>query len=109
MELGGWDLVAVMTGLLLFGIVYNAFVAWLERRGHDQGYTALLVVAGTLVTLLGAAVIIGLEDALVVLACFAASGLPMIVGSIARHVQERAKMWDEAKRILGVEDGQVAK
>lgn len=46
----GWVFIAVILGLLIFGGVYNSIVARLEEKGHDRGYTAYLVVGGTLVT-----------------------------------------------------------
>ena len=76
--------------LFLFGLGYNSFVAWLEKMGHDRGYTAFLVVLGVLVTLGGLAVVTSVETAIVGIICFGASGAPMILGSVWRHVRERA-------------------
>lgn len=81
--------------LFIFGIAYNYLVGWLERTGHDRGYTAYLVIAGTLVTLLLAIPIIGFFAFLIVLACFAFSGLPMVIGSSARSSNKRLE--DETK------------
>ncbi len=89
-EVRGIELAAVLLGLLLFGIGYNWFVTRLEQEGHDRGYTSLLVVAGVMATLAGALVIVGWQAVMVVALCFIASGLPMIWGSIVRHVRERA-------------------
>lgn len=86
-------LVAAAIGLLLFGIAYNWLVAWLEGRGYDEGYTALLVVAGNGATL----IIVALVDwraAVLALGAFACSGLPMIVGSWWRHVRARRHAQD---------------
>lgn len=94
----GFDLAMVMGGLLLFGIGYNAFVGWLEREGYDQGYTALLVVVGTMVTLAGAMLLIGIEATIKVTLCFVASGTPMIIGSIARYTSERRTALEEIRR-----------
>jgi uncharacterized membrane protein len=100
MEMGDVrDLVIVLMTLLGFGAVYNQLVAWLENQEGEEGYTAFLVVGGTLVTLAGAAVLVGLEAALVVLACFAASGTPMVLGSAWRYIQERQKDRDLAVEI----------
>ncbi len=98
----GWELATVLAGLLLFGIGYNRFVTWLERQGHDRGYTALLVVGGVLVTLAGAIPITGWWTIMVITLCFVASGTPMIVGSIWRHIQARARE-DEALRQAALE------
>jgi predicted PurR-regulated permease PerM len=89
----------VCTFLLAFGIFYNRFVAWLERYGHDRGYMAFIVVAGVAVTGTGAVIIqaaltdlaTALAFGAILLACFIASGLPMIWGSVTRHVQHRQR------------------
>lgn len=86
---------AVFVGLLVFGGGYNTFVEWLEREGYDRGYTAFLVVLGTLVTLFGGGVLVGWRPVAKILLCFGASGFPMIVGSVARYVRDRAM--DQAK------------
>lgn len=87
---------AVFGGLALFGLGYNAFVAWAERRGYTEGYMSLIVACGVLVTLGGVA-ILSVPAALTALAAFVASGTPMIIGSIVRYVQRRAA---ERERIL---------
>ncbi len=81
----------ILTGLWVFGVLYDRLVGRLERRGYDRGYTAFLVVGGTAVTLLGATALVGWKNVLRTLGCFAASGLPMVVGSVARHVLERER------------------
>lgn len=74
--------------LLAFGILYNLVIAWLDTHGYLEGYTSLAVVAGVLVTLAGLAIILPLA-ALIALGAFAASGIPVIIGSIWRHVRNR--------------------
>lgn len=71
---------AVFFGLLLFGVGYNAFVAWLERRGYTEGYLSLIVSFGVAMTLVGVA-ILNIQAALITLGAFIASGTPMIIGS----------------------------
>lgn len=83
--------ITVLSTLLVFGIVYNALVARLERSGHDRGFTAFLVVGGVAVTLAAATWLVGLQPVMWLLACFAASGLPMVVGSWARYSRARQK------------------
>ena len=83
----GWKVLAVMGILALFGLGYNAFVAWIEKNGHDRGFTALLVVGGTVVTLIGSLALIGWESTLLVVLCFVASGTPMIIGSLIRYAK----------------------
>jgi len=91
--------IAVLTGLFVFGLAYNALVAWLESADRNRGYTALLVVAGTMATLAGYATLASLEQALLVGACFTASGLPMIIGSIWRHIRYREHEEREIREI----------
>lgn len=95
----GWLFGMTLAALFLFGALYNLFVAWLVRTGRDRGATAILVVGGTLSTLLGAAAIIGLEHTAVALACFAASGLPMVIGSWERYTRKRAQDEQTAKEL----------
>lgn len=81
----------ILTSLFIFGVAYNAFVSWLERQGYDRGYTAILVVVGTLVTVVGAGLRLGTRSVAWILTCFAASGTPMIAGSIWRYVAQRQR------------------
>ena len=93
-----WGKVAAVYGVLFgLGFAYNALVAWLERMGYDEGYTALLVVAGTLLTLGGVAVI-SWRCAMVALGAFAASGFWMVVGSWWRHVRARRRAQDALRQ-----------
>jgi lysylphosphatidylglycerol synthetase-like protein (DUF2156 family) len=80
----------VLAVLVLFGVGYNALTQHLERSGQVRGFVSLLVAGGTAVTIMASGLLIGLVPALVVLACFVASGLPMMVGSVQRYVDERA-------------------
>ncbi len=77
----------------MFGISFNYFVGALEEK--KDGILAQLVVAGVGVTLIGVA-IISWKAAVLVLACFAASGIPMIVGENIRSIMLREK----SKRIM---------
>ena len=92
MENGTLVIGLTLTALLLFGIAYNAAVAWLEKSGRSRGSTALLVVAGVLATLVGMGLIDRMVDwnaFFIGLAAFTASGTPMILGSLWRSAQER--------------------
>jgi len=86
-DLGAIAVTAV--GLFAFGVAYNWLVIQLNRRGYDDGYTWLLVVVGVGVTVLAAGFTIGWLAVLVLLVYFAASGLPMALGNIYRHVKAR--------------------
>ncbi len=77
-----------MFGLFMFGTAYNYFVGSLE--GRKDGYLAMLVAAGVGTTLVGVA-IISWQAAILVLACFFMSGIPMIVGEISRSINMREK------------------
>ncbi len=88
-------ILAVFLALTLFGIGYNALVAWLERNRYTEGYLSLIVALGVLITLLGVA-ILSLPSALLALLAFTATGMPMIIGSIARYITRRA----QARRTL---------
>lgn len=94
-------LAAIYMFLLLFGIVFNLFTAWVERRGYARGYVSLLVVVGVAVTV-GMTAVVSLPFALITAGAFVASGTPMIVGSVWRHVTERERhlqaLRDEVKR-----------
>jgi hypothetical protein len=87
-----WPIVGALAGLLLFGLAYNHVVAWMEREGHTEGYTAFLVCIGVGITVLGWGVMTRRwDDMLLLLGCFVASGVPMVLGSVARYMRARAR------------------
>jgi uncharacterized membrane protein YjfL (UPF0719 family) len=90
--------------LFVFGMLYNALTAWMERNGYDRGYTAFLVVGGVAVTVVAVHWAIGWQAVLVLLLAFAASGIPMIIGSMMRHKmaehQEMEEINHAAKEVL---------
>lgn len=89
-------LATLYLGLILFGIGYNGIITWAERHGYLQGYTAFFVVGGTLITIGATVAVIGPLATMIVVGAFIASGTPMIMGSMWRHMQE----WEaEANRI----------
>lgn len=83
-------IVAVLFGLFTFGVLFNLAVEIAERRGWLEGYTALAVVAGVIVTLAGVA-LIDWRAAAISLICFIASGTPMVIGSAWRYIRAREK------------------
>ena len=87
--------VPILLALAIFGVIYNRWVEALEKKGHDRGYMSLIVSAGCAVTLAGTAFIVGLKPVLWALVCFAASGIPMIVGSVGRYCRARAQQRQE--------------
>ncbi len=101
-------LLAAIFLLVLFGIGYNLVVAEWERKKYLEGFTSLAVVAGVLITLLIEA---GLnwQAAVLTLICFAASGLPMVIGSVWRYAKNRRKNQEEyeslAARLAELSEG----
>lgn len=85
-------------GLLLFGLGYNHWLEGVEANGHDRGYMSLIVSLGCAVTVAAYALATNPWLALVLLAHFAASGTPMIVGSIRRYIHARAAEERERQR-----------
>lgn len=87
----------VLAGLFLFGCLYAALVRFMARRGAD-GQTAWMVVGGVAATLCGSVFVVGIENALLLLALFAASGLPMVVEYVWRFESARRADHEQAKR-----------
>ncbi len=95
--------VGVLTALFMFGVAFNEFVGWAQRRGYDEGVTAFEVIAGVLVTLLGASALLWgrvftAESLLLLIGCFAASGAPMALGAWGRYAAARAHGQDTYRR-----------
>ena len=82
--------------LFVFGLLYNLFVGWLERRNYDEGYTAILVVVGVGITLAAYAAY-DFASALRLFFAFAFSGFWMVVGSTWRYVAARRRAQDSAR------------
>ena len=103
-------LVLALVGLALFGWVFNRLVQQLEDETPEHGYTAFLVVVGVTVTVLVLTPFIGVPAAVLLLAGFLASGLPMIIGSVGRALarlrSEREALRAEARRAM--DDGDAA-
>ncbi len=74
-------------GLFLFGLIFNFFVGQLRDRYPRHGYTALLVVAGNLITLIALIPRIGSDAFVSILLGFVASGAPMVLGDIYRNLE----------------------
>ena len=94
--------------LALAAVGYDRLVAHYERRGYLDGYTALAVAVGCAGVLLVALWVVWPlgQPARIAVAItaglFTPAGVPMILGSIGRHVaaraQERSRMDAEARR-----------
>jgi predicted tellurium resistance membrane protein TerC len=105
-----WVAVGISVGLVIFGIGYNAVVAWVNRHpsGHE-GYTALLVVIGVAITVLATTPLIGIESLLVLIIAFCCSGAPMIAGDVIRYIKARDRyaqtLNEDARQLLEERDG----
>jgi len=81
-------IVRVLLLLALAGVVYDRYIVDIIETQHPPlGVTAWEVVGGVLFTLVGFAFLAGVEAFLLALLCFAASGIPVILGSRARHLE----------------------
>jgi len=93
---------------LLYGIGYNALVAFLFR--HRLMHVSLSVVIGVLGTLLIPALawfdnlMPFWESGLLLLVCFSASGAPMVIGSMRRTVAAKD---DKKRRRIGNTAGKI--
>ena len=96
--LSGFYAALTLAFLLLFGYWFDSQV---KKWGSDaEGFTWLLVVIGTLVTLAG----LGLLDlfldwnaGLLGLAAFSASGFFMCLGAVRRYVEMRNRLKEMAR------------
>jgi hypothetical protein len=95
-------ILAVFFTLVLFGLLFNQLVAWLERKGYAEGFMGLLVGLGVFFTLLGVA-LISVPAALITLVAFCGSGIPMIVGSMIRYARKRERVQSLIKRSVGMD------
>lgn len=96
------EITVVVLVELLFGLAYNGIVAyWAEHRLMHVSWSVVIGVSGTL--LIPALFWFDLsmpfyQSGLILLGCFTASGIPMIVGSMRRTV---ARKDDKKRRHLG--------
>jgi len=98
-------ILAVFLGLVLFGLLFNQFVAWLERRGYAEGFMGLIVALGVICTLFGIA-LISVPAALIALVGFCASGIPMVLGSLIRYARKREHVQSLIKKSVGMDGDQ---
>lgn len=71
---------------VMCGMLYNRWVA--QHQASNEGvYTAFYMVGGVLLTLLIGILLVGFTTVLLMLVLFAASGMPMVLGSMQRHTQ----------------------
>ena len=101
------NLIGVLAALFGFGLGYNSLVAWLERTKRHEGYMSIMVIIGTAVTIAASAILNGTQATLYTLACFAASGAPMALGSMWRHAQRRTRRQTDLTERIHRTNGQV--
>jgi hypothetical protein len=87
--------------LLVFGLIYNTFVGWLERKGLIEGYLGILVIVGVAVTLLVSGPFIGWDNFKLMVSFFAASGLFMALGDIGRFLKLKREGQEFWRRLHG--------
>lgn len=98
-------------GLSLFGALYAILISWMRKTGRLEGFTAFMVVGGVLITLIINKAVHHPDpaiDLLLELACFAASGLPMIIeASFLDYANRRGQYIDTiiARTNAEVNDG----
>ncbi|NMC84319.1 MAG: hypothetical protein GYA58_03435 [Anaerolineaceae bacterium] len=92
---------AVLISLVLFGTLYDALMGLAERKHYDEGFTSLFVVVGVLATLAGLSAL-SWPAAVLGLLCFAASGGPMVAGSIWRYVKRREEEQRSERQAAGM-------
>jgi len=86
-------------GLLAFGALYAILIHWMRNRSWLDGFTAFMVVGGVTVTLVINKAIHHPNpaiDLLLELACFAASGLPMVIEASFLDFAERRSRSEQA-------------
>lgn len=83
--------ILVLVMLVVFGLLYNLLVEYVQEQLPKQhGVTAWLVAGGVLITLVGLYMLTDLRTFLLAVLCFACSGIPMIAGSMGRFFKKRS-------------------
>lgn len=94
-----WTILGLsLAGALFFGVAYAWFVRWLASKSVE-GQTAYLVVGGVTVAVLISIPSIGLLNAAILFAIFAACGLPMVLEYVARVHIERQRDLEAANAL----------
>jgi len=83
--------ILVFAMLVVFGLLYNLLVEYVQSQLPQQhGVTAWLVAGGVLITLVGLYMLTDMRTFLLAVLCFACSGIPMIAGSMGRFFKKRS-------------------
>lgn len=86
---------------LLFGTIYAIIIHQLKQAGRLDGYTALAVVVGVLISVALSAFLIGIINALLVILIFITTGTPMIIGDIYNYTEQRKRKDNEIRQVIG--------
>jgi hypothetical protein len=90
----------VSLSALAAGIAYNAVINQLKDDGKLEGYSAIAVVVGVLITAVFASLFVGLWSILIVGWFFVCTGTPMIVGDVTRAWAEKQATDEQIREIL---------
>lgn len=90
--------ILTLLALFFFGLIYAYFIRQISRAGV-QGQTAYAVAFGVGVTVLASIGLIGAVNVALLLACFAASGVPMILEYANRTHHEQKSDRQAVKNI----------
>lgn len=85
------SLIAVLLGLMLFGVLYAAAVRSLRNRKREHGQTAWLVVVGNSAVIVAFGLLAGIAAAVLLTACMAAAGVPMILEYVDDYLRSQEK------------------
>ena len=90
----------IVAALIVLHVICWAYAFVCEfaryRWPASKRYTFAWVVGGVMMTMLAASFAIGLENAVWMVAFFMASGIPMAVGAMVKHVWLDSREVDEA-------------
>jgi hypothetical protein len=96
------EMLVIILGLFVFGMGFDRFVNYLANQpGGHEGFTSLLVVVGVAITVIMLWPLIGAEAICYLAVGFAASGVPMVYGSVRRYMRQRAAEIEELQALQG--------
>ena len=89
----------VLAALFFAALAYAYLIVRKAAENKVEGQTASFVVLGVGSTVLASVFLIGLVNAAIVLACFVASGLPMIIEYSSRVHSAQRKDQQNAEKV----------
>lgn len=97
------EIAPTLIGLFIFGFAFAVLIRWGSKK-KVEGQTAWAVAIGVFVTVLALIPILGLNDIVIILSGFIASGVPMIFEYLDRVTKQqhadKAQADEIAKRLL---------